>query len=92
MPFFHKNLFWKLNQAGVLALWIYLIYNSLNTRNPLYFGLLLMLIFSHLLQALVISRRISLTWNFSQSQITVVILLLGYSWWAPLIIENRRGH
>jgi hypothetical protein len=90
MSLFHEKLFWKLNQYGVLALWIFLIYGSLESLDPLYNTLLAVLLLFHILQFLFISRKLNHYIEFTVSQIAVLILLLGYSWWVPLLLEQKK--
>ncbi|OQY35636.1 MAG: hypothetical protein B6241_00140 [Spirochaetaceae bacterium 4572_59] len=91
MPIFNKNIFWKLNQFSVLIVWIFLIYGSLDSPEvPVFRILLIIFLLSHILQFLFISRKLDTTYDVSVSQIAVLTLLLGYSWWAPLILEKKK--
>ena len=69
-----------------------ILYWNLNSPDSLSITVLILFIISQLLQVLLMSRRMSRLTIFTPAQIGVLILLLGYSWWLPIQIENRRNH
>lgn len=52
--------------------------------------LLITFLLLHILQFLLISRKLETDYDMSVSQIAVLTLLLGYSWWAPLLLERKN--
>lgn len=91
MSLFHDNVFWKINQFAVIAVWIVLIYANLDRPSQIHRNLLLLFFASHVLQFLLICRRMKRMENFSLGQIAVLTLLLGYSWWMPPFFDKTRN-
>ncbi len=92
MPLFHENIFWKLNQFAVLATWILLIYCNLNSPNIAYLMILGLFLLSHILQFVFVSRKMPQCNEYTASQIAVLTILLGYSWWVPLHMDKSSKH
>ncbi len=89
MFLFHRNLFWKINQITVLFLWIILLYSSLESQSLFANTLLVLFLLSHLIQAIFLSSKNSGYTEFTYSQTAILIILFGYSWWVPFVINKN---
>ena len=90
MTIFHENYFWRFNQFAFLFLWVLLLYRNLNSPDATGQILILIFLLSQLLQVHLLARRMAVQTDFTSAQTTVLILLLGYSWWLPVIRKKNN--